>query len=473
MRTRLLLSTLLALGACAVGPRYERPREPTPLTWRDSTAARDTSIADLPWWQIFRDATLQQLVRTALAHNPDLRSAAARVQWAAAQLQIARGAQLPWASAYGSGSYSRAWPGGGVGSGSLSFRANAGVSWDADLFGGLRGATASARAWAQASDEDRRGVALALVAGVASAYTDLRAADQQLEIARGAVEARLPYLDLTRRRFEEGAAAELDYRQAQALYESARTLVIDLEEAIARIENALSALLGQAPGAVPRGAALAELPRLAELPPGLPSSLLERRPDVRAAERRLAATTADIGVYKAQLFPQLTLSSNGGYSWTKSWVHYAVYPSPSRDSFSWSVGASLSQWIYRGGRNRAAVRGAEAEQRQALSEYEGAVLNALREAEDALVSLRAAGERCASLDSLVVHSRAVLAVAEARYEAGTVPFLEVVDAQRSLLATEVGAVAARQGQVDVLIYLYKALGGGWQADSTAGSGAPR
>jgi multidrug efflux system outer membrane protein len=473
MRTRLLPLAALLAGACTLAPNYQPVPPPAPQAWRDSTPARDTSVADLPWWIVFRDTTLQRLIRTALAQNTDLQLAAENVTMATAQLRVARAGQLP--ALYASGF---ATTGGAGRSGYDRYSASATVSWEADLFGEVRSNVAAFRAGREAADEGRRGIALSVVAGVASAYGDLRSADQQLDVALRTVEARRHYLDVTRQRVQSGAAPEIDYRQAQVQFESARELAVGLHESIAQIENAICTLLGRAPGAVPRGGTLDDLALSAAVPPGMPSSLLERRPDVRAAERKFASARANVGVFKAQLFPRLILDASGG--WTRSTSRYnysSQIGAPFRGSqtvetWAWGLTASLDQPLYVGGRYSASVSASESELRQVALAYRGTVLTALREAEDALAAVRFAAERRAAVDSQVVYGREVLRLAETRYESGGAPYLEVVDAQRTLLAAELSAVGVRAQQVAALIGLYKALGGGWQADSTDTRGAP-
>jgi len=462
MKARTLVPlAALAVGACSPGPNYERPGNlPAPQTYRDSvgrdTTRRDTSFADLPWWQVFRDTTLQRLIRVALEQNPDLGIAAERVLAAEAQLGVTRADLYPQVGAQG-----------GVSRGQLdavtATRANVGVSafWELDLFGRIRRSAERDRALLLASEEARRGVVLALVAQVATQYADLRTLDRQLEIARRTADSRREYVAIARQRFEGGVTGEIDFRQAQAQYEDAHTIVINLQESIAQRENALSILLGNAPGAIPRGRALEEIPWPADVPVGLPSGLLERRPDLRQAEQQLAALTYNVGVAKAALWPNISLTGAFGFA---SADLGALFNGSSQ---AWSLGGSVFQAIFQGGRLRAGVRVTEAQMREGVLAYRGAVLRALQETDDALVAVRLAGERTASLDSQVVYNRIVLRLAEARYEGGVAQYLEVLDAQRQLLNTELLAADARRQRLFAYVNLYRALGGGWQQDSTA------
>lgn len=465
MRARHLLPLLLALGACTLGPNYERPELPTPDTWNDSLARDstppDTTFADLPWWRVFQDTTLQQLIRTALEQNPDLQIAAERVTEAEARLRITRAELYPWLSA-GAGASRDEF--GDLTSDVIS--AGVGVSWQLDLFGRVRRASERDRALLLATEEGRRGVVLALVSTVASTYVDLRTSDLQLEIARRTAESRRQYMDLAKQRFDGGVTGEIDYRQSQTQYEEARTAVINLQEQVARQENALSVLLGRAPGAVPRGRTLETQPLPASVPAGLPSALLERRPDLRAAEASLAALTADVGVAKALLFPNISLTGFLGFA---SRELTGVFTG---EGAAWGVGANLLQPLFEGGRLRANVKVSESRMRQGVLNYRSAVLRALQETEDALVAVRLAGDRTASLDSQVVYNTISLRLAETRYEGGVAPFLEVLDAQRSLFNSELFAADSRRQRLLAYVKLYRTLGGGWQQDTTAAAPPP-
>jgi multidrug efflux system outer membrane protein len=461
MRTRYLIAlAVLAVGACKPGPNYERPALPAPQAFRDSmardTVRRDTTFADLPWWRVFQDTTLQRLVRIAVDQNLDLQVAAERVLQAEGRLGITRSDLYPSVTASTSADRS----GTDESSPYQSYRGGVNVFWELDLFGRIRRSTERERAFLLATEEARRGVVLSLVSTVAASYVNLRTLDQQLVVARRTADSRREYVAIARQRFEGGVTGEIDYRQAQAQYEDARTIVINLQESIANQEHALSTLLGNAPGAIPRGRSLESQPLPASVPVGLPSSLLERRPDLREAEARLAALTANVGVAKAQLYPNISLTGALGLAS----VEIGNY---SQDAATWSLGASLFQSIFQGGRLRANVRVSESQMREGILSYRAAVLRALQETEDALVAVRLAGDRTASLDSQVVYNRIVLRLAEIRYEGGVAQYLEVLDAQRQLLNTELLAADARRQRLLAYVNLYRALGGGWQQDPTA------
>ena len=471
MRARLFCMAAAGLGACAPVPGYQRPPQPVPLAWRDTAAAGEASGADLPWWTIYRDTTLRRLVHTALAQNTDLRVALERVAEARDLLRAARGAQLP--TIFASASASKYWfnpRGTGASRGWETAQSlGASASWEVDLFGYRRGYASMTRAQLQEQEELGRAVRLGIVADVASAYVSLQEADQQLGLLQSATDARRRYVDAARRRFESNPAAELEFRQAEALLETAREQAIDLRQGVAASENALSVLLGHSPEAIARSGATGE-ELLAVVPAGLPSTLVQRRPDVRAAERELAAAGASVEMARAQLFPSLQLGADIGYSNSRSQFNVSGFPSTGRaEQTTESVRAMVSQPIFVGGQYLAQVGAAQARRREALAAYESVVLRAFQEAEDALESTRFARERRVSLDSQVVYTAAALRAAEARYADGTSPFLEVRDAHERYLSAQLGAASARTDQALAVIALYKAVGGGWQPDSAATS----
>ncbi len=478
MGTRMHVLAVAALCACASAPRYQPPPQSVPATWRDTAAVQAASVADAPWWRIYRDTTLERLVKTALAQNTDLGIALERVTEARALLAQARGAQLPTVTASGSASRARTRAtqnGQSTTYPSDGYSAQLSAGWELDVFGVERNFARGAAATLQATEEQRRGVALLVVAGVASAYVDLQAADQEMEVANRALEARRGYLDATKRRFDSSSSAELDFRQAQALYEAARETAIDLREASVDAEDALSTLLGHAPGPIPRTGAPGDQ-LLAAVPAGLPAALVTRRPDVRAAERELAAAGADVGATRAQLFPRLQLLA--GLRWNRQ-PGYTItvggmpVSSPTSTTVGWNAVASLYQPLFMGGQLVAQLHASESRRRQALIAYEGIVLSALQDVENQLAALRFAGDRRASADSQVVYAAAALKAADDRYASGASPFLEVVDAQRTRLGAQLGAVSARVRQADAVIGLYRALGGGWQEDTTTAAGPNR
>ena len=486
MRTPFLPCAALLCAACTMIPRTTPPTQAVPLTWHDSAGGRATAaVPETPWWTAFPDTTLRGLIRAALARNTELRGAAENVSVADAYLRASRALLLPTLSASasastgGSRSESKLSPStyaAGVSRSTYDrYGVGADVWWDADLFGAQRSAIAAARAQLRATEEGRRAVSLAVVAAVADGYAGLRETDRLRAVLERALADRLRVLDVAQRRAGSGAAGDLDVVRARAEAEAIRRDLVDVAESAVHGENALSLLTGRAPGAIPRPAAEDEKPLAVSVPPSLPASLLQRRPDVRAAEQDLAGSAAFVGQMRAELLPNLTISANAGLSRNVSRNPSAGLDSLGRpttmrvtnDSRGWTVGASLSQVLFAGGRNVANLHAAEASSRRVAIAYEATVLRALAEAEDAMASVRFAARRRTSLDSLVALTRSALQLAEGRYERGEAPLLDVLFAQSALLSAETGAVYAWYQQVAAVTGLYRALGGGWQAEETA------
>jgi multidrug efflux system outer membrane protein len=453
----LVLSVFLA--ACAAGPDYVRPTVESPVTWSDTTVTKDSSIANIEWWEVFQDSVLQQLVDTALVNNKDLKIATERIVEARASL-----------------GYTKAdfWPhldinlgaGGVKGRGSdpkATLRAGGSLTWEIDLFGRIRRATEAEQALLFATEEGRRGVIIALVAEVGRAYMDLRDADRRVEISQRTLVARKEYLDLAKTRFEGGVTSEKDWRQAEAEYHRTASLLAEFERLVRLRENELSILLGRNPGSILRGRPINEQAVLPEVPAGIPSSLLERRPDIRAAEQELIASNARIGEAKALLYPQLSLTGVGG---VESSTLSTLFNGP---SVAWSLVSGLVQPLFNAGKNTARVEFTESQMRQTLYYYEGTIQQAFREVEDGLISYQKTGEQRMSQRLRVEAERQVLNLSELRYRGGTASYLEVLDAQRSLFSAELDEVQAISDQVQSMIQLYKALGGGWSEETASGS----
>ncbi len=403
---RRIIATLVlgvALGGCALGRDYRRPDVPTPDTWRDAAPHADpASLADLPWWQLFRDGELRELIRTALQENRDLRIAVARVDQARAQLGISQAAQLPRLDAGASATANRTSDtvrprNMSVEQGLLATTVD--LVFEVDIWGRLRRASEAARAELLASEEARHAVAMTLVSDVAAAYLQLRELDLELEITRRSVESRRQSVQLVRDRFEAGLTSALDLRQAEAELASTAAQVPDVERRIAQTENQLSILLGRNPGGITRGRPLTGQTFPPAVPAGLPSALLERRPDIRQAEATLVAANARIGVAKAAFFPQISLTGLFG---VESAALSDLFTGPSR---IWRFGPSVTLPIFDAGRNRANLEVTEAQQREALLRYEQAIQQAFREVEDALVAHRKAREALAEQDAAVRASR--------------------------------------------------------------------
>src|SRR5271156_2833636 len=378
-----LLASSLAAG-CAVGPNYHRPDVQTPATYRDlsenpQVQAQTASYADLPWWQVFQDPQLQELIRTALKQNYELQIATERINAARAQLAITRSNLFPQVQGGGTfyGGKQQFFPA----TINLLFLA-ADASFQLDLFGRLRRETEAARAQLLATEDARQTVILTLVSDVASDYFALLQLDLQLQITRETVATQQDSVKLTDLRVQHGVATKLDVLQAQQVLDSANVTIPDLERQIAQEENAISILLGNYPQAVPRGLPLVEQSLPPEVPPGLPSSLIERRPDIREAEQILVAANAEIGVAKAQFFPQISLTGSGGGAFGRSSLFSGLMSS---QLGIWSYGAQVSQPIFTGGALRGNLRLAESQHEQALIAYRQTIQRAFGDVSDALI----------------------------------------------------------------------------------------
>lgn len=476
-----LLPLLLTLGGCAVGPDYQRPEAAVPEQFRfappqagpagDSSPQTSDRLANLAWWEEFREPVLNQLVAEALANNRDLQAAAARVEEAAGAFSSTRSQLFPQlgsnlqgqrqrSSGASTAVYGR--PDGMVGE---SYAASLNVSWELDLFGRLRRSSEAARAELLASEEARRAVALSLAASVAQGYVGLLDYDQQLAVARHTLKSRQDALKLFELRFAGGVISELELAQARAELETAQSAVPRLEQAVAQQEHALSRLLGRLPGPIPRGRPLAQLD--APLPPlGLPSALLERRPDIRQAEQMLIAANARIGVAKAAYFPRISLTGLLG-SLSPSWGD--LFTGPMK---TWSYGAGASLPIFTAGGLAGQLLGAEARQQEALAQYRGSIETGFREVADALVASEKTKEQAASLGRQVLAYADYARIARLRYEGGYSSYLEVLNAEDRLFSAELNFSQAQGQALIAAISLYKALGGGWEALETPASGLP-
>ena len=448
-------------ASCTLGPDYVRPEVPVPEHWREIATPEQDSLANTPWWELFQDPQLVELIKIALAENQDLKIAVERIEEARALYGFVHADMYPHVDAQASASVvqvSRT----GIpplpkpidNQGSLYTLAGT-AYWELDFFGRIRRASEAELRQMYAVEEARRGVVLTLVADVARTYVELRDLDRRLEISRSTVESRVRYVELARDRFEGGLTSELDMRQAEAELYRTTSQVHEFELAVVQKENELSALLGRNPGDLARGRTLAEVAVPDAVPAGLPSALLERRPDVRQAEEQLASANARIGEAKALLYPNISLTGAFGF---ESSDLGDLLKSPAQ---SWSLSANLLQPIFNAGQNQRRVEVAESQQRQALYGYERSVLLACRDVEDSLVGLRQSGLLRASERQRVAAERKVLELAELRYRGGVAAYLEVLDAQRSLFDAELSEASTVRDQWVSLIQLYKALGGGW------------
>jgi multidrug efflux system outer membrane protein len=456
------LALALVLAGCALGPDYHRPTVPAPETWRDGPPAADlASLADVAWWDLFHDDELRRLMQVALEANKDLRIAVTRVEQARAQLGITRSAQFPEVTAGGSATtnrFSDNVPPRGQGGESDLLVATVDLAFEIDIWGRLRRATEAARAELLASEETRRTVVMTLVSDVASTYLQLRQLDMELETTRRNVASRRGSLQLVRDRFDAGLTSALDLRQAEAELASTAAQIPDLERQIAQTEHQLNILLGRNPGGITRGLSLTGQTFPPDVPAGLPSALLERRPDIRQVEAIMIASNARIGVAKAAFFPQVSLT---GFYGVESVALSDLFTGPSR---IWQFGPTVTVPIFNAGRNRANLALTEAQQREALARYEQAIQQAFREVEDALIAHRKAREALAQQDAAVQASREALSIAEFRYSSGLTNYLNVLEAQRTLLGAEVAESRTLLSQLVAVVQLYRALGGGWDAE---------
>jgi multidrug efflux system outer membrane protein len=468
-RHRVLLSLVVAatVAGCTLGPDYRRPAVPVPTDWRDR-GEDGGSLADLRWWELFRDPVLQELIGTALDENKDLRLAVARVAEARGQLGIARAAQFPQID--GGASYTNqrfsqnsfpfdaigALPGQALSPQTEFYRTGIDMNFELDLWGRLRRASEAAQADLFASEENRRTVLTTLIGDVAQTYFSLVELDREADIARRTLQSRRASLDLVQRRLAAGLTSELDVERAEGEVAAAAAAVPDIERQIAQTENRLSILIGRNPQRIPRGAALNDQKLPPAVPAGLPSTLLERRPDIRQAEERLVAANAHIGQAKAAFFPQITLTGMFGL---ESVSLSDLFKGPSR---VWQVGPAMTVPIFYAGRLRGNLRVAEAREQQSLIQYQQTIQQAFREVEDALVAHRAAGDVRVQRERQVATARRTLTLANLRYTNGLAGYLDVLDAQRQLYAAEIDLAATTRDQLTAVVQVYKSLGGGWE-----------
>lgn len=450
-----------------MGPDYARPSIETPATFRfsDSTEAQ---IADTAWWAQFGDAVLNELIATALAQNKDLKIAAARVDEFRGQFVSTRSQLFPQISAGLSAGRQRVSPlaqaslPGGPGADYTSFNATLPISWEIDVFGRVRRQTEAARANLLASEEGQRATILTLVASVATSYINLRSLDQQLEIARATAASRASSVKVFELRFNGGQISQVELAQSQSEYEASLADIPAIEAQIGQQEDALSVLLGRNPGPILRGRALDEL-QSPSVPAGLPSALLERRPDVLQAEQSLISANALIGAARALYFPQISLTGLLGSSSTQL---SRLFSGPAN---TWAFAGALTQPIFSAGNIAGQVEQAKARQQQALYGYQKAVQSAFQEVGDALLGVGKSRERLAAqgrqVDALSVYAR----LSRERYEGGYTSYMEVLDAERSLFNAQLAYTQTRGNEYTALITLYKALGGGWAAQTQAGA----
>ncbi len=454
-----LISTGL-LSGCLMGPKYRRPAANVPPSYRAASPEQTTasSLGNEQWWQVYQDPVLAELIHKALAQNYDVRLAAARILEAQAQLGIIRSNQFPSASV-GSDIFSQQnakisnqFPAYQVNAGEL----NLGVIWNLDFWGKYRRQTEAARAEVLATEWGQRAVLSSLVANVATAYFQLRALDSQLEISNRTLASRQQSLVLTQLLETHGSASGLDVSQSEQLVYTASETIPDLERQIQQQENLLSILLGENPGPIARGRALTEQPLPQNVPAGLPSELLERRPDVRQAEEIIVAANAQVGVAKTSFFPSLSLTGLGGLE------SNALHKFISEPSETWYGALSVSQPVFQGGALRSGLRLARANWQEAVLSYQQTVQSALGQVSDALIASQKNREFREQQDLLTQAAQRSDQFSQVLYKHGGASYLQVLTSETNYFSAELNLVQAQLSERLALVQLYQALGGGWQ-----------
>jgi multidrug efflux system outer membrane protein len=448
------------ISGCTVGPNYKRPNVDVPTTYRAAPANdAETSAAalgDAKWWTVFQDEELQNLIRLALEQNYDLRIAATRVLQAQAQLGITRADQFPTLSGgAGFGSNRQAanvlFHGFEETSGQLSLSA----SWELDFWGKYRRATEAARANLLASEWGRRAVVDTVISNVATAYFELRALDLQLEISKQTLASRQDSLKLEQALEQNGSTSLVDVRQSEQLVYTASETIPNVERQIEQDENLINSLLGRNPGPVDRGRKLTEQPHPPSVPPGLPSALLERRPDIQQAEQQLVAANAEIGVAKAAYYPDISLTGSAGF---QSPALAKLFTGPAS---LWNVGPTLTVPIFTAGKIRSNVKLTEAQQQQALLTYQQTIQQAFHDVSDSLIAYQKNREFREQQELLTASAQDSARLAEIRYQAGVASYLEVLTNDTNYFAAQLNLAQAQQNELTALVQVYNALGGGW------------
>ena len=461
MRAFAPLTFSLLLAGCMVGPDYKRPAIDAPGSYRadsQSAIASAASLGDEKWWEVFQDPVLQELIRTALEQNYDIRIAASRVLQAQAQLGVTRADQYPTVSA-GADISSQRNP--KISSAFPSYEARVGevdlsVVWNLDFWGKYRRQTEAARAGVLASQWGRRAVLASVISNVASAYFTLRELDSELDVSKMTLAARQDSLRLTNILAKHGSASGLDVRQSEQLVYTAAETIPDLERQVVVQENALSILLGRNPGSIARGRKLTEQPNPPAIPVGLPSEMLERRPDIQEAEQNLVAANAQVGVAKAALFPSISLTGTAGY---ESFALNNLFSPAQR---TWNGAASLTQPVFAGGALRSRKRLAEAQKEEMLLTYQQTVMNAFQQVSNSLTGYQKDREFREQQELLTAAAEDADRLSKILYQHGGTSYLQVLTSENNQFAAELNLAQAQLNERLALIQLYNALGGGWQ-----------
>jgi len=458
---------------CAVGPDYQRPKVDIPQAWRfEEKEALD--VANTAWWEQFNAPVLNELIQIALKENKDLMVASARIEEFIGRYRTTRSYLFPQIGVQAVGGRSQATEEGptplspSIENPSDFFQGFFFGSWEIDLWGKLRRAKEAARADLLGTEEGRRGVILTLVTAVANGYIELRDLDRELEVAKRTATTREGTYKIFKLRFEAGVISELELSQVKSEYEAALATIPQFEKAIAQQENALSILLGRNPGIITRGKMLDEL-ALPVVPQGVPSDVLDRRPDIRQAEQNLIAANARIGVAKAAYFPSISLTGDYGYASTEL---SNLFDGPAK---AWSWAAPIVAPIFTAGQISGEVKAANAIQQQALFRYQQVIQNAFREVEDSLIDQKKSQEQLSAQGRQVEALRKYAQLARLRFDEGYTSYIEVLDAERSLFDVELSYTQTQAALFRALVNIYKSMGGGWVNESeamTAGAAAP-
>ncbi len=451
----------LILAGCTVGPNYKRPTINAPTAYRGAgspSLPSTESFGNEKWWQLFQDPVLQQLIHTALQQNYDVQIAASRILQAQAQLGITRADQFPMVNA-GANAFTERNP--KISSAFPAYEANAGeinfsAIWNLDFWGKYRRQTEAARATLLATEWGRQAVVSSVVSSVATAYFQLRELDSALEISKATLASRQDALKLTSVLAKNGSASMLDVSESEQLVYTASETIPTIERQVAQQEDLLSTLLGQNPGPIARGLSITQQAAPPSVPPGLPSELLERRPDIREAEENLVAANAQIGVAKAEFFPNISLTGTVGLE------SYALNRLLDASSGLWNAAASATQPVFEAGGLRAGLRLTEAQKQQMLLTYKQAIVEAFQQVSDALVAYQKDQEYLNQQTLLTSSAEEADRLSKVLYQHGGASYLQVLTSETNYFGAELNLAQAQLDERLALVQLYNALGGGWQ-----------
>ena len=459
-----IIGSLFLLSGCALTPDYERPELDLPETWDRDQDTRE-SIANLKWWEIYQDETLTSLIETALEQNQDLAVAMARMQESEYLVTFTRANQFPFLDVFGSGGRGRQSreivPGADTDN---NFALGANLSFEIDLWRKFARGTEASRADLLSTEAAYRSVTISLIADVASNYLLLRDLDTRFDISRRTAEGRRDRLRIVQARFDKGIVPELDVNQAQVQLAIAEAAVAGFERQAAQAEHALRVLLGRYSGSIPRGERIRPKNWSIEVPAGLPSELLERRPDIIEAEQRLIAETARIGVAQALRFPAISLTAE------VSAIAEGLTDLNSTDAGEWNIFAGIFQPLFNSGQLKAQMKAQRARAEQAQHRFIGTLQNAFREVADSLIAITTLRRELAARQRQVRAAGNAARLSQARYDGGVVDYLEVIDSERTFFDAELEESSVRREALTSYVTLYKALGGGWSEEEAVDEG---